>query len=64
MLRSLRHRNIMEVFKGAKDNFGGGWLVMELIEGSTLEARIYAHEDGQLGQIEALSFLRQILSGK
>lgn len=47
----LNHPNIIKVFDYGRTEFGGAWLVMELIEGTTLREELNRHSRLKLTQI-------------
>jgi serine/threonine-protein kinase len=55
-LAALNHLNIAQIY-GIEDSAGASCIVMELVEGETLQARI---ERGPIATAEALSIARQI----
>jgi serine/threonine-protein kinase len=58
VLASLNHPNIAQIY-GVEDSAGAPALVMEFVEGPTLEELLKAHPSG-LPQADALSIARQI----
>ncbi|MRG96586.1 serine/threonine-protein kinase [Polyangium spumosum] len=57
-VNQIRHRGIIDIFSFGKLDDGRQYYIMELLEGSTLEA--YIRERGRLRPAEALPILRQV----
>src|SRR5215213_369655 len=56
---AIRHPSIIEVYDFGETADGQAYLVMELLHGETLSARIAAR--GRLGEREAVQIMRSIL---
>ncbi|MBI5536399.1 MAG: serine/threonine protein kinase [Deltaproteobacteria bacterium] len=57
-VNQIRHRNIIDIFAFGRLEDGRQYYVMELLEGTTLDA--YVHGKGKLPPAEAVGVLRQV----
>jgi serine/threonine protein kinase len=61
MAGSMNHRSIVDVFDVAQTEDGRAYIVMELLVGESLEARL--ERAGSLSSIEAAAFVAQVADG-